>query len=266
MSHVMAFEWPTGVQKKLDNGVTSEDYANWNEEKDYFIVADGVSRDVYEQQGYSPARAAAEQATGAMAESLSQGKGIGEAFQFANEAVREMNKKEGLWGESNHNYLDRDLAGTCVACVVKENSEFRYGYVGDCRIAHISAGGELFITPDQVTEARTEFPKDGTRDERAVTIRRERRNNPSDSHKTYGVLTGEETALDPKYLKTGSIQAELGDVVAVFSDGVAPFIEKDKQFRQLLLSADQEAIRQYVANPESPYQNTDEKTLILYRV
>lgn len=269
MPKILAFEWPTRVEKKLENGIISEDYAAWNEEEGYFIVADGVSRDVYQRKGYSPAREAAELAVKAMAQRFSSDdreKAIPEAFQQANQAVRRLNEEEGLWGEGNHNYLDHDLAGTCAAALVRGDNEFHFGYVGDCRIVHLSPDGALFITPDQVTEARAEFPKEGTREERAVTIRKERRNNPTDLHRTYGVLTGEEAALDPVYLKTGRLKCKPGDVIAVCSDGVAPFIENDELFRQLLLSGDENTIRQHVTNPDSPHQNKDEKTLILYRV
>lgn len=266
---IFVFEWPTGVQKKLDNGIVSEDYVVWNDNCGYWIVADGVSRDVYARKGYSLAREAARRAANAMAGKLTvdnSGQDIKEAFQLANNAVKELNKEEGLWGEGNNDYLDRDLAGTCLACIVQRKGKFSYGYVGDCRIAHLSSGGDLFITPNQVLEAKVEFPQRRERNEQVVAIRKERRNNPSDSHKTYGVLTGEDAALDPLYLKFGSFECRPGDVVVVCSDGVAPFVEKDKQFSQLLLNGSREEIQMHVANLKSAYQNTDEKTLILFRI
>lgn len=264
----MVLEWPTGIKKKLENGIKSEDYAICDDINGYYIVADGVSRDVYERKGYSLAYTAAEHAAKTMAARLSMydtEQSIHEAFQLANRAVKELNEKEGLWGEENNNYLDRDLAGTCLGCLVKRKEFFFYGYVGDCRIIHISSDGNLFITTDQVLEAKAEFPQKGGSDERAVIIRKERRNNPSDPHKTYGALTGENAALNPKYLKFGSYKCRSGDVAGICSDGLATFIEKDKQFRQLLINGSQEEIQAYVANSKSPYQNTDEKTLILYR-
>lgn len=270
MPKTMVFEWPTSVQKKLENGINSEDCASWDDEDNrFFIVADGVSRDAYDRKGYSVARAAAERAVDAADDRLSTDaheQALKEAFLLANQAVKELNKDTGLWGDGNNDYLDRDLAGTCLACMTREKNLFRYGYVGDCRVAHISSTGNLFITPDQVTEARAQFPKEGERDVRAVTIRKERRNNPESMYKTYGVLTGEDSALDPNYLKLGSFTAEPGDAVMVCSDGIAPFIEQDEEFRQLLLHGNEEAIRSHVDNPDSPYQNTDEKTLVLYRV
>ncbi len=265
---IIVLERPTGVQKKLVNGIKSEDYAVWDTDKGYFIVADGVSRDSYDTNGFSLAREAAERAAKAMARSLSKSNsehGIYDAFKQANEAVKTLNEEEGLWGEGNNNYLDRDLSGTCLACMVQRKGEFNYGYVGDCRIAHLTSHGNLFITPDQVLEAKAEFPQ-GKHTEQVVTIRKERRNNPSDPHKTYGVLTGEDAALDPMYLKLGSYKCKSGDVVLVCSDGLAPFVENDKQFTQLLLNGSKEKIQAYVADPDSPYQNKDEKTLILYRV
>lgn len=269
LMETLVFEWPTGVQKKLNNGIESEDYVVWNDNCGYWIVADGVSRDVYTREGYSLALEAAKRAANAMAGKLTvdnSGQDIKEAFQLANNAVKELNKMEGLWGEGNNNYLDRDLAGTCLACLVQRGSRFCYGYVGDCRVAHISSDGDLSITPDQVLEAKTEFPQEGEHDERVVVIRKERRNNPSDKHKTYGVLTGEDAALDPKYLKFGSYECKSGDVVVVCSDGVAPFVEKDKLFPKLLLNGSREEIQAHVANLDSAYQNTDEKTLTLCRL
>jgi len=266
---IIVLEWSTGVQKKLDNGIKSEDYAVWDKDHGYYIVADGVSRDIYERKGFSLARISAERAAHAMASRLSRfdsEQAIHEAFKLANKAVKAFNEEEGLFGEGNNNYLDRDLAGTCLACMVQKKGKFSYGYVGDCRIAHLSSGGDLFITPDQVREAKVEFPQERERNKEVVTIRKERRNNPSDPHKTYGVLTGEDAALDPKYLKFGSYEYKSGDVVLVCSDGIAPFVEKDKLFTQLLLNRSKKKIQAYVANPKSPYYNDDEKTLILYRV
>lgn len=265
----LVFEWPTGVQKKLNNGIESEDYVVWNDNCGYWIVADGVTRDVYTQKGYSLAYEAAKRAANAMAGELTVNNSeqtIKKVFQIANNAVKELNKMEGLWGEGNNNYLDRDLAGTCLACLVRIGGSFFYGYVGDCRIAHLSSNGNLFIVPDQVMAAKAEFPMEVGKVERAVIIREERRNNPSDPHKTYGVLTGEDAALDLKYLKFGSFECKSGDVVVVCSDGVAPFVEKDKQFPQLLLNGSREEIQTHVANLKSAYQNTDEKTLIFCRM
>lgn len=268
LMEIIVIEWSTGVQKKLENGIKSEDYAVWDTDKGYFIVADGVSRDSYDKNGFSLAREAAERAANAMARRLSQfdaEHAMYDAFKQANKAVKALNEEEGLWGEGNNNYLDRDLAGTCLACMVQRKGEFSYGYVGDSRIAHLTSRGNLFITPDQVLESKAEFPQ-GKHTEQVVTIRKERRNNPSDSHKTYGVLTGEDAALDPTYLKRGSYKCKSGDVVLVCSDGLAPFVEKDKQFTQLLLNGSNEKIQAHVADPNSLYQNNDEKTLILYRV
>ncbi|CAN5132639.1 hypothetical protein BH09PAT2_BH09PAT2_04630 [soil metagenome] len=265
---IIVLEWPTEVKKKQENKIQSEDYAVWNDEHGYYIVADGVSRDVYERKGESIAREAAKRACETMAVRLSTYADgtIQEAFKFANKAVKELNEEQGLWGKGNNNYLDRDLAGACLACLVKKNRKFYYGYIGDCRVAHLSSDEKLDIVPDQVLEAQIEFPKQGAIVERVITIRRERRNNPSTPHKTYGVLTGEDAALYPKYLKFGSYECRPGDVVLVCSDGVGSFVENDKVFSQLLLTGTREKIWEYVADPTSPYHNADEKTLILCRV
>jgi serine/threonine protein phosphatase PrpC len=265
----LLFEWTTRVAKKLNNKITSEDYAAFSDDQGYYIVADGVSRDVYNQKGYSLARDAAERAVNASINVFSKQiapEFIKEAFIKANNAVRQLNIEKGLWGFGNHNYLDRDLVGTCLACLIWVRDTFHYGYIGDCRIANISSNGSFFITPDQVAKAKSEFPQEGPLSQRVITIRKDRRNNPAESHTTYGVLTGEDAALDSNYLGFGSFKPSIDSVTAICSDGVAPFIENNLEFRELLLKGNSKGIQDYIAESVSPYQNTDEKTLILCKL
>lgn len=262
----MTFEWESHTPYKKEG----EDSFFMDESRQVFVVTDGVTRSKNEQGEYpypSPALKASKAAAGAIGESLTLHEKIDEsdisqAFASGNTAVKKLNKKIGLW--KNHNYLDRDLAGTVGSCAVEQDGEILYGYIGDCGVAHISGQGELiWHSDDDVSAARTDFPKpeEVKGNERIIAVRKDFRNNPTAKHKTYGVLTGEDTALS--YVHTGRRPYNPGDVLLVYSDGISPFILEDAAFRSLLLEGDQEKIQQYVAERSSPQKNYDEKTLIL---
>ncbi len=270
MIDFIKIEWKTKKKEKIKKRILTEDFSIFDNEKEYIVVADGVTRDVYEKYGKSPAYNAAKLAVTSCASCFvkpvkDSRKAIKGGFEKANEKIRELNKKENLWGEGNNDYLDRDLAGTCLACILKRENKIFYGYVGDCRIFKVSKDKKLFITKDVVKEAKLKFPKIKDKEKKIVLIRKERRNNPKSPHKTYGVLTGEKEALNKKYFGVGDFSYKKGDIVGVFSDGVAPFVEKDKKFLELLFSGTKKEIKDYVLNLNSPLQNEDEKTLIFFK-
>src|SRR5690606_23673347 len=100
------------------------------------------------------------------------------------------------------------------------------GWIGDCGVAVIRKGSLVFQTRDQL-EGLLAYLRERPApydDARRVYIRRELRNRPDfrpDGREvTYGVLTGEPSALP--YIQTGSFLLRPGDVVAVYTDGFAP--------------------------------------------
>lgn len=251
---------------KLENNIFSEDYSIFNNLREYAIIADGVTRDKYFKNGFSLAYKSAKKSSNVLSSILKEDKfkdnkkTIKKGFLEANNAVKKINEKEGLF--ENCNYLDKDLAGTCLACLKKENDYFYYGFVGDCRIFKISSNKKIFITEDVVEKARIDFPKIKDLKKRRFLTRKERRNNPKSNYRTYGVLTGEKEALNKKYFKIGKFKCKKGDIIGIFSDGITPFFEKDKDFLDIMLTLNKNKIKKYLENQTS----LDEKTLIFCRI
>lgn len=266
MLNFIRVEVSTKNRNKLENHIFSEDYSIFNNLREYAIIADGVTRDKYFKKGFSLAYESAKKSSIILSSFLfnkgfkSNKENIKKGFIEANNTVRKINEKEGLW--ENSDYLDRDLAGTCLASLIREKDYFYYGFVGDCRIFKISPNKKIFITKDVVEEAREDFPKLKDLKKRRFLTRKERRNNPKSSYKTYGVLTGEKEALNKKYFKVGRFRYKKGDIVGIFSDGVTPFFEKDKDFLDIMLTLNKNKINKYLGNQVT----IDEKTLIFCRI
>lgn len=269
---IAAFEW----EPLFRNKTASEDALFTNRSAGVLVVADGVTRGIDRpEDAYpdpSPARLAAHAAAQSIGERLSGARrahrvtvdDVSEALRAGNSAVRALNETLGFWG--NHNYLDRDLAGTVAAGAVVQESEVVFGYIGDCGIAFLSPAGDVaWRSDDDVAAARPYFPTIAAvgREERFVRVRRDFRNNPTAPYPTFGVLTGEETALP--YIKTGRRDFSPGEAVAIYSDGMAGFIYDDADFRNLLVSGRPAEIRRSVADRSSAKQHPDDKTLIIAR-
>lgn len=249
--------------RKQEAQIRSEDAWGYSLAKTVFVVTDGVTRDSYPIPGNSIAKRAAHVA---MAKLLDAEKiGIEAAFREANQAVQDLNQQEGLWND--HNYLGRDLAGCCAAVAVRRDNFFTCGVVGDCRVAKLVEGQEIQITTDLVALARQEFPSSESMSvqERKRIIRGSRRNNPTDAHRTYGVLTGEPNALHPRYLVQTSFALKPGEAMAIFSDGITPLLDHEPQLKSLLISASVDDIENYIQRQRLAQDLEDEITLIVYR-
>jgi len=268
---IIALEWNSHISYKKER----EDFLVVDEEYKIFVVADGVGRIKNEKGEYpypSPAKMASKVASEAITESLKGGKDMKRAFANGNEAVKKLNEEIGLW--ENHDYLVNDFAGTVGVAAVEKENKIEYGYIGDCGIAHFSASGDLlWHSDDDVAAARPGFPPmEGEPafaqasqkvNERFIKVRRDFRNNPTASHKTFGVLTGEDTALE--YVKMGSLTYRPGDVIVIYSDGISPFILEDIEFQKLLFIGNKEEMRKYVDERSSKKEHYGEKTIIVLR-
>lgn len=271
MRTVLSFHWLC----QCDWKPVSEDVRFTSNDQCLFVVADGVTRRGFtgSYPDPSPAQLAADAAVEAIGKTLAEDIGkatrvttrhVVRAFRNANTCVREVNRNLEFW--DNHDWWGRDLAGTVASCLVLQEATFLFGFMADCGVARVSATGDLlWRTPDLLAPAEKFFPSAdalGQR-ERFVRIHRDFRNKPQASHPTYGVLTGEEDALS--YIQVGSRPYNAGEVLAVYSDGAAPFVMDDPAFRQLLLHGSQSHISDYVAQRSSATQHPDEKTLIVVR-
>lgn len=265
MPKILSFQWPCQAEWKP----VSEDEFFVNADRGIFVVADGVTRRGFSgpYPDPSPARAAAK-ATVKSFSDANRGqfteRQMHKAFKRANESVRAVNRSLGLWDD--HDWWGRDLAGAVAAGLVIQEALFVYGFIADCGVAQISAeSGLLWHTPDLLAPAEKHFPsvEELGQKERFIRVRRDFRNRPEAKHPTYGVLTGEEAALS--YVQVGARPYGHGEVLAVYSDGAAPFVIKDSTFQQLLGQATEAELSEYVAQHSSSEQNADEKTLIVIR-
>ena len=266
---IYGFEFKSPFEHKRE----SEDAAYVDESKGVLVAADGVSRGPFDNKDEyphpSPATSAAKIAAAEIGKYLSSIDNVREdemvkAAMKANNEIRKLNEDLGYW--DNTDYLENDLAGTVVAALVRKDKKMIYSFMGDCGAAVIKSSGELtWSTDDEIIPIRPSFPKkeDVGVEERFVRVRRDFRNKPQASHPTYGVLTGEDTAMD--YLRVGTIQYELGDTLIVFSDGVTSLVKEDEDFRKLLATGDREQIAGYIQKRSSTEDNSDDKTLLLFR-
>ncbi len=210
-------------------------------------VADGVTRDPSEylprtklqfvlQYPYpSPAKIAAHIACNAFVQSMQN-------FTIKDEkavrkSIEESNKRIKSWNDNNlpfPDYLTEDFAGCVFAGTVQEKDLVHWGYLCDCGVAIFDEKGNLrFRTADEGPAKHDKYiwqdPRlqgIGWRNPKArKIIRKDYRNNPSQEH-SFGVLTGEDTAMH--YVKTGTEELKPNESLIVYSDGLENIIFSNK--------------------------------------
>jgi len=149
-------------------------------------------------------------------------------FNYANRKIAEWNLKN----IPEPDYVMNDLAG-CVASAVivdRDKGILKWGYVCDCGVAVLNGKGDLkFRTPDEGPNKngaeRKAILDDMGLEWRMPECRRltrtRFRNNPDDPY-SFGVLTGEKSAME--YIRTGEERLDWGDSVFVYTDGVGEVI------------------------------------------
>mgnify|MGYP001565310480 CR=1 FL=1 len=175
-------------------------------------------------------------------------------FNRNQEAIRnafaEANKRISDWNKDNIpavDYIKRDFAGCVSAGAVKLTELVSFGYLTDCGVAIFDENGNLkFRTENQGPD---KYDKNIWKDLRLQRlewadpkarkiVRSEYRNNPEEEN-SFGVLTGEETAMH--YVRTGTHEIKPDETLIVYSDGLEPVIFsgdfsdklKQKDFRGL---------------------------------
>jgi len=240
---------------KLARYPTEDSYSiNNNNNNNIFAVADGVTRDpleylpdintlkgkiefTFNYPRPSPAKEAADlfcETFPAVLRDYNKCNrnefAIKEAFKESNNGIKQWNKQN----IPNPNYIMDDFAG-CVASGVYQNDGFvHWGYLCDCGVAIFDEKGNLkFKTEDQ---GPSKFDKYFWKDKRLQDIswgnpkarkiiRSEYRNNPSEKY-SYGVLTGEKTAIS--YVRTGTNEIGSNEHLIVYSDGLEDIIFSEK--------------------------------------
>lgn len=227
-----------------------EDSFNIDYENGIFAVADGVTRDPYRvlpdiktlvgkikfSLGYprpSPAKIAADIFTETFHLVLRDYILPNRNEKAIRTAFEETNRRIGGWNSQNMqnpDYVLKDFAG-CVASGISLNQELVYlGFLTDCGVAIFDENGNLrFRTENQGPDKHDTYIWQDKRlngigwrnPEARKIIRRDYRNKPSEEH-SFGVLTGEETAMH--YVRTAREELKPGEYLFVYTDGLEPII------------------------------------------
>ncbi|TSC63486.1 MAG: Uncharacterized protein G01um1014106_487 [Parcubacteria group bacterium Gr01-1014_106] len=260
MRTVLSFQWGAPEHPQ-------EDAFARDDEHRIFLVADGVTRTPSDTPypNPSPAKSASDRLLEVTHRALlllpRTSTAFREACRTGNTAVRQLNQELGFWGHTN--YFENDLAGAVFSGVVLKETDFVWGFMTDCGVAHLSADGTiLWMTEDRLTPVRKYFPATSNMRERYIRVRQEFRNRPENGmDRTFGAFTGEDTALP--YLEVGQRSFTPGDVLLVFSDGMIHFV-KSAEFRALLCAGSHDEIERFVSLPEH-CDHKDDKTIIVIR-
>jgi len=155
------------------------------------------------------------------------------AFERTNNLIQKYNNVK----FNNINYLANDFAG-CVASATYEQFQdgqiiLNYGFISGCGVAIFDKKGNLkFRTPNEGPNSKgsiednliQRFGLKFSDEEGRKIIRNYYRNNPEEPL-SYGVLTGEKSAL--QYVRVGKEEIIPEDFYCVYSDGVELAIFKD---------------------------------------
>ena len=275
-----ALEIPMSLTHLGQRITLKEDSFAYDEQRKIACVADGVTRDFLdgsvvthdlkgimkflngEYPSPSPAREAADIFTKIFMQT--------DSFRQANEETWKYNKEHGFIPS---NFLDKDLAGCTAATASEVNGNLYWRFIDDSGIAIIDENGNLkFKTPDEGPHSPEKLPylekilnQYGGFDnpEGRRIIKSQYRNNPSEKY-AYGVLTGEETAL--QYVKEGTQNINFGDYVLLYTDGVGDIIFKrneklNKEFINKLVRDDFRGLEKLCKREVST-----EGTLVVYKV
>lgn len=149
-------------------------------------------------------------------------KAVRGAFEEANKKIKEWNDKN----ISNPNYVMNDFAGCVAAGTSNQFDVISFGYLTDAGIAIFDSEGNLKSRtenqgPDKYDKYIWQDKRlqniDWRNPEARRIIRREYRNNFSEKH-SFGVLTGEDSAMN--YVKTGALELRPGNSLIVYTDGL----------------------------------------------
>lgn len=237
----------------MGNDKPNEDYILINDNKYYFIILDGVSRD--RENGKYPNPSPSAEITQLLAKSIYKylqestenfpensniEKLLYSAMKFGNETVKKYPK-----------YRQYDFLPGAVGIVsIIVDNVFYYAYIGDCIGLKISKK-ERFIFTDKQTKLvhkyRHIFDK--------YTIRNIICNNPNHPY-AYGVLNGNENV--DKFIQTGNFILNHGDKVILATDGVESYIMSyiEKNF-ELGTAKD------FVKASDSKEEQEDDKSVII---
>ena len=192
----------------------NEDLAVFEGDVGIGMVLDGVSRD--KENGFYPTPSPAKEVTQLFSEIvLATAKKVGfpglsrlqSSICAGNDAVEAYNKK------LNHRFP----AGTVGVVFSLEDGCLCYAYIGDCFAALIRAGKMRVFTESQTTMVREHRAELNSNEIRFDIC------NHAGHPYGYGVWDGNPGAMD--FVKYGMITLLKGDVILIYTDGMAKIIE-----------------------------------------
>ena len=149
-------------------------------------------------------------------------KAIKKAYQEANSRIKQWNNQNML----NMDYILNDFAGCVSSGVIEKEGVIYFGCLADCGVAIFDENGNLrFRTENQgpgkydkyIWQDKRLQNIDWKNPEAREIIRKYYRNNPSEKN-SYGVLTGEDAAMD--YVRTGKQEIKPNEHLFVYTDGL----------------------------------------------
>jgi serine/threonine protein phosphatase PrpC len=229
----------------------NEDFFLVSQNYPIFVIADGVTQSHFKTGEYSfpaGAQTAAKIFCYTTLEFLEKNYPqnlIEEAFNLANQKIRELNINEGI--DKRLNYLEYDWFDCVgVAGFIIENNLY-YGFVGDCGLAIFDIENQLkFQTKDMVKPAVKEAKKihpdweNLPLKERILIMRRDFRNRKDGEG--YGSFTGEKGVK--KYYKIDNEKLKKGDLIIFCSDGFLNYL-KFPEFIEILRKHDKKSLDEF---------------------
>ncbi len=216
-----------------------EDSYSIDSKNKILAVSDGVTRDpaehlsklkvVLQYPNPSPAKISADIFTQTFPLVLKDYNENNKEEKAIRSAFEEANKRIGKWNNQNMqnpDYVTRDFAGCVASGTLGKNELIYWGYLTDCGVAIFEDNGNLrFRTENQGPDKHDEYIWKDERlrkigwvnPEARRIVRRDYRNNPSELH-SFGVLTGEETAMH--YVRTGTNELKPNEYLIVYTDGL----------------------------------------------
>lgn len=238
------------------NRKPNEDFFLISKKEPIFALADGVTQSRFENGDYAypaGARAAAQIFSHSFVEFIEENfksnkKVIGDAFDFANKRIWDLNNQEGMVEKLD--YVVHDYFDTVGAAGFFSENILFYGYVGDCGLAIFDKDDNLkFQTKDMVEPAvniarsRHKNWSELSQNERTAIFHRDFRNNPSGEG--YGSFTGEPGVK--KYYKIDAFEPTDDDLIIFYSDGFVEYL-KIPEFIGILRAGDKNALDNFTLN------------------
>lgn len=214
-----------------------EDYFFASEKYPIWSVGDGVTLEANEHGGYPEFSGAGEVAKLLCEKAVYKGEELYESFDLpkcggvfraANAVVQEYNRFHGRT-RPTINFWDRDFFAAAGAFALLKANRLFWFTIGDAEVRVFDREGKKkFVSPECWPDRKKFLPPDWAAvppDKKRRIIREFYRNGVDKEGRLigYGVVTGEEMA--ERYLKSGALAVETGDLLFLATDGFAPYLD-----------------------------------------